>query len=352
MKSLQEYMISQKLEQYLLEDAVLAAQCLFNVEFVWDINYDIPKVFESLGRFNNCGQVLHKISSYISNNITEDTLDEYDGKTETFDVSDCDAYCKTVQITFKKLMSEKSEGAFESIDKQGNVKIVLKYSIGLDMHDIEGAILHELLHGYEEWNRLNKGRKSIFAEFGQEYENSKKNLARDTEIEKPLAVLKYFYNPKERNAFFGMLEHDVEKIVKNLKPTRSNLKYSEAIEQIKKVNHWKEFFRLVEFACQMDSYSDRQIERAYYNVVKSSKDISKELRDHIDKIKQGNPDNDYFVIKSAKDIKKEINRKIYKFQNKFNTLFSKVYCNCVTSTVQEAMEHPSIIYEEDPYKFL
>ena len=325
MISLEEYVIDSKLENYLLNDLMLGLDCRMSMQ---------PQIFgvsESLGNFLNCHKAVYKISKYLHDNIDEDdvALKPEEDKEIIINTEDCDCYCKSVTILLSYTENESSAG-FLKVDNEGNVTMHLEihYTFKIYIENIEGIILHELLHGYEEYNRKKNNKRSLFDEITDEYYNAREKLKSNVDLTRHIAELKYIFNPKERNANFGTLEKSIKELIDKLDPSRFRSSYSKIKKQLQESDIWKRYFEFNKFILNLNNYSDKELEAAYYYVVTDDKKRAKDLSDHIKKIKSGEKDN-YKVIKPAKEIRKEVKTVWNKFINKFNQLFAKIYCEHV-----------------------
>ena len=323
MKNLSEYIIESKIENYLLDDLITSINCRLSCNPFRYFN----EIHESLGNFLNCKNVVNEISDWLLKNINELDIENIKDKTINIDVSKCDTWCKNVEIILNGT-TEKYSGGTLYADKNGNVKIHLELNkyFKIEIDDIEGMILHELIHGYEEYNRKLNDKVSLFSELSDEYYNAKDKIKRRSEDIQNLAVMKYFFNPKERNANFGALEKDIKNLIDKLDPKRERINLNNIRKELKESEVWKRYFDFEKFLLDINKYSDKSLESAYYDAVTDEDKAKQDLENHINKIKSGESDKDFKKIKSAKEIRKEAENVWNIFNRKFNQLFSKIYC--------------------------
>lgn len=302
--SLIEFIIDDHLKTTLLKDAKLA---------LWSANEFVTfSLYEELGRFPNYAKAISKVAKHLGENVDEDDIQH---QRFIIDVSDCDIYCKKVDV--EVFYGDSLGGDFYKFeDDTAYIKLMLNESFKVDIDILEGIILHEMLHAYEEHNRLAKGKLSIFDEISKEYMNARRHLRKPFEPDKSLSTLKYYLDPKERNAFFATLTMDIKRVAEKVKPSLSQHKINDMIEGLQSITTWERYFEFCKFAMRIDTYEDEDLERAYWRVVASREEHKANLT---------NKDKQY--IKSAKEIRKEVKAKHILFNKKFNQLFIKIYSN-------------------------
>lgn len=321
MKTIRECVIDNKLNEYLLNDAILSLECILRF-YVPDL------ILESFGRFTNYDLVVKKIAERITKEIDNSSLEKCAGKSYKIDCKDCNAYCKYVNVLIEQNNNVKDCGAAFIKLENDIIYITLELNPywSLELITLEGAILHELMHAYENNEKLKENLPSIFDEFSEDYFNSKEHINIEIDPITSMVTLKYYLDPHERNAFFGALEKDIERVIKDIKPGKYVPKLSEIKNELQKLTSWKRYFEFCKFALDLKSYSDKSLEKAYYKAV-TSKDVQKEnIKKSIDDFK-ANKKSNYDYVKSASEIRKEIKAKHVKFVRKFNQLFPKVYAN-------------------------
>ena len=166
MKSIKECIFEIRLEDYFINDVIEEIKCRLSCN---PFEY-FTEIHESLGNFLNCKNVVNEISDMLLQNIDESNIENIEDETINIDVSKCGAWCKKVKIILNGT-SEKYSGGILSVDKDGNVEMHLELNkyFKIEIDDIEGLILHELIHGYEEYNRKINQKPSLFSELSEEF---------------------------------------------------------------------------------------------------------------------------------------------------------------------------------------
>lgn len=319
MRTLKEYIIDDKLKRHLFNELELAIECMMYF-------YTADSIREDQGRFKNYDLVVRKIAERVTKEIDDSSLEECDGKNYDVDCKDCNAYCKTVNVTIETNENTKDCGA--SFYKVENDTIFMKLILNpyweLEIIPIEGAILHELLHAYENNEKLLAGKPSIFDELSKEYDNAREHIATEIDPITAMTTLKYYLDPHERNAFFGALEKDIERVIKDVDPKKYNIKISDVKERLQKLTSWRRYFEFNRFVHELDSYSDRLLEKSYYKATTSEETQRAHIDDNMKRRRAGEPSVRYDYVKSASEIRKEVKKKHKKFNRKFNQLFPKI----------------------------
>lgn len=320
MKTLKETILLYEIENILLDNLIYSLKCRMNCQ------PQIFGIYEGLGNFLNCGKVLDVISKYFVEEIDETKLEK--DKEVSIDVSNCEAFCKVIHIKISDIDSKDFSARLVKLNKSGDIwiDIEIDFSFKIKLEDFEGMILHELMHAYEEFNRISNDKKSIFDELTIEYQNAKRHLSRKSEDIQLISSLKYYIDYIEQRANFGTLEYDIKKLIEKIDPERTRMRTNKIKEELKNSGIWKKYFDFYELTLRLDDFSDKILENAYYIVTTSDDEQIEYLKNHIENLKKGLESKKYKVIKKAKDIRKEIKSKTGRFINKFNTLFAKIYC--------------------------
>lgn len=345
MKSLTEFIVDNKVEQYLIEDAILSLQCYCNMSpHTYGVHhYDYNIIFESLGRFENCGHVARYVAeTLVYKEIDHDEFilvnkeEKYDSY--TIDVSKYKAFCDKIHIDVIKISDkENCFGSISKVKKDGQMYISLYlnnlYPSCID--ELYGIILHESLHGYEEWNRLNNDKESLFNELSNDYHNAKKRIDVNYDPANMIVTMKYYFDSKERNAFFGNLYDDMKKVIMKVKPSINDFKIKEIKEEIKKIHPWQKYFEFEKFMLTINEYSDKVLEESYYSMMTDKKKISDDIKKDMERLRRDEPKVKYKFIKSASEIRKEVKAKWNVFNKKFNQLFVKIYGEIFQQEINE-----------------
>ena len=344
MISFREYLIDNKLEQYLFDDIELLVSCLLSTtnSFLYE-SYKFPLIFESKNIFQNYEYIIDKITNEILKAASKGFNNEDEFNIPIKMVQD---YPKNVNVS---LMHSKSiRGSFNKIDgSESYITIELCDDLTFRHNEIKSIVLHELLHGYEEFLRKSNNMQSIFHDFGDEYHRAFNNLVypknvslseRDAQrlfVLKYIAICKYFYNEHEIFAYCGMLEHVLKDILKQVKPNYKDLKYDDAIELLRKKYVWKNYFDFGKFVAYIDKIDDNILEDAYTYICKNKETIVKLNKERFELVKkykddfQHLPKKERYIEKSANEIRQECKNVWKKFKSQFDIDFAKVYTDVV-----------------------
>ena len=288
MKSLSQFIVEDKFDNYILNDYENLYKCYTNLVF----NF----IYEELSQLDNFKEIFTLVYKFIKKNIK----DNFDNNQQyTINVSKANGFFKYVIL---KLIHDK--GLYASYDKSisNGEKIYIELHLPNNWEEltfnIGGLFMHELLHAYEDIQRKQNNKPSIFDEIGLEYRNAMFNINHPNENVKQFAVLKYFFNPKERRAYISTLELDIDKVVKNSKASIVNFKPSEILQKLKKDTIWKKYFEFGKFVASINNIEDKDLVNAYYHITKEKKSVN--------------------------EIKEESKNIFEKFNKKFSVVFLKV----------------------------
>ena len=359
MKSLTEHVADQKLEQYLIEDLTLLMRCIANFDYMkYGIKeYKIPCLFEVHGRLNGMGPVIEYIFKYLDEHIEDEFfVNNKNTKEFTLDVSKFNIYCKYIKFYIGIDKSINAELLNTSNQEKIEIKLNLELPVSFDSNIVQGIILHELLHGYENYCRLKNGKPSLFAELSKEYINVVKNV-RVKKIKKNEFIynLKYLFDYHEQNANLSTLKQLIDKIIIELNIDEIfKFDFDEVLNKLKKTEPWDQYFNFVKLMLVMDQYDDKELEESYYLMTLSQEERNKDMRDHIDKLSKGENHKYIKKIKSANEIRKEAKQKINRFTKKFNQVFMKSLFDSLEENVYEKHIHliPSGLAFVDIYELI
>lgn len=354
MKSLREYVFDSEFESYLIDDLILSIECRKAFDAIalgMPRSFTIPLLFENFGEFLNCGNVVHEIWKNIDEELDEESISsfEVEPKILDIDVKKCQSYCKTIHLTINYTDDNFSGGTTKStIDGEVYMYLKLNRYFKIEMAEVQGIILHELLHGYEEYNRHKRGKISLFKELSSKYQNAKDKLNINNNLTHMLAQLEYQMHKSERNANFGKLKTDIENVINKLKPTSSGkIPVDKIKEELNKLSVWQKYVEFGKFVLEIDNISDKTLEDEYYFVVTDKNKRKEDLDNDIAQRRQGLKPKNYKRIKTAAKIRSDAKTKWFHFNKKFNQLFTKIYCEYVLDNlknVKETYESPLLYY--------
>lgn len=353
MKSLVEFILdngTDKFENYLIEDLKLLNICYANtfgngITPLYE-NYKLPHIFESKNIFQNYKFIVGKINS----EILKKSKNFNDGDKIDVEFKLVQEYPKNIKITLYHSPGNSVGGSFSKLE---NNIIYLDVELPENTskyhrNELGAIVLHELLHGYEEYIRNDKGLPSIFDELKDDYYNGFRNLnfprnildkmsKEDKEYSvcvKNIAISRYFYNKHEIFAYIGILEYKLKNILKNLKPNYNNFKYEDAINELKKEYVWKNYLDFGKFVLYIDKIDDSLLEEAYTficeqkdKVIKFYKEQFEIQKEFLTKGLKYKPLK--YKEKPANEIRKECKDIWIKFKSKFDIEFVKVYNKCM-----------------------
>lgn len=325
MKNLNEYILDEELEQYLLEDLRMLMLCLQKTsldDFYFETK-QTSHIFESLSQLDNFDklyQLFRKFFQKLPNNFEE--------KEYKINVGSAHTFCKEIKIILKK----SNEGNSAKYIKHSEDFSIIYIELNTKDHQknyystsLCGLILHELLHAYEDKCRISSGEDSIFSEFTNKYDAGFENIKRKDFVIKNLGVLNYFMNDKERRAYLSTIELDILEVIQRIKPKFSDMKSDKVLRKLKQTGTWKTYFNFGKFVMFIDKIDDNTLEKSYYFASKTAEEQSIDLKKRIAALKNNEELPQNFFIKSANEIRKECKIVWNKFQKKFNSVFAKVY---------------------------
>lgn len=250
-------------------------------------------IYESLGKFNNAGKVIEHICNELKNNLQSQKID-----------------CKEDNVYFNYIDIEIINGynVAEYVEYKSNTIYMIlhcsSYQSFIDnIDDYAKLILHELLHGYEDYNRIKTGKQSLADLWDPKYGRSTYGLNSFNNVRQSLSRCRYFLDTSELNAFFSGLETDIVKLLKTKNYYIDTFDYSKFKKDLQKTELWKVYFELYEFIdslSNLDNDQKKEIEEEYLYWFKENKNFN--------------------------NIHKEIKNKWRKFESKFNQLVPKIIC--------------------------
>lgn len=311
MKSMNAYILENKLEENIL-NRIYFHTC---VEFKLNNNL-YPYVIESLGKFDNAGKVVKHIIDTLKNNF----------ESQVINCTNDNVYFKYINI--KLNTDEIGYGSYFKF-KDNTVYLELGANKEYFKENIDKyakLLIHELLHGYEDYNRIKNTGKGMFAYYNEKYKNSFANLNSQNDVKMWLSRCNYFLNDQERNAYLSQLETDIESLFKSEHITIEDFNYTNFKDKLKNTNMWKEYFKLSTFILYL----------------KNSK-ISDEQKKYVENIWE----QLYNEKKTFNQINKELYSNWEKFEKKFEQLVPKIICRYIDTNLKEVAFNESFLDEEN-----
>ena len=301
------------LEKILSEDLTMSVLFLQKTSM-------IDESLSQLANFKDLYKILRKFFQKLSTN--------FDEKEYIIDVSKVNTFCNTIKLNLRHTDEYNEASYIKMSDDVVYIDVdIIEHHQNYYNTSVCGLILHELLHAYEDKCKKETGKPSIFDEFTNKYQGGYENIKRQDFVIRNLAVLNYFLDKHEQRAYLSTIELDILEILKDIKPTFSDMRTNKVLTKLKETSIWKTYFNFGKFCLFIDKIDDDILEKSYYIASTPEIEKNKDLKDRIELIKQQkhNTSKNYKVIKSANDIRKECKNTWNKFQKKFNSVFIKVY---------------------------
>lgn len=311
MKSINEYMI----ENEIYEDILQRLYFHTCIEFKLDYNL-YPYIIENYGKFDNAGLVVKHIIDELQNNF----------ESQKINCQDDNVYFKYIGIQ----INNQQNGIATYIKYQDNTVFIELFCKSLNdfkfnIDSYVKTIIHELLHGYEDYNRIKNTGQGIFAYYNDKYKNSFNNINSRNDIKMWLSRCNYFLNSQERNAYLSQLESDIENIFKNEHIKIEDFDYTKFKNKLKETDIWKEYFKLSVFILKLknskwNNEQKQYVELVWYNL--------------------------YSEKKSFNQIVKELYSNWEKFEKKFEQLVPKIICKYIETNIKEVAFDISLLDKE------
>lgn len=299
MKALNEYIIENKLETPILK------RLYFHTCVEFKLNHNLyPCIVESLGKFDNAGKVIKHITGTLKNNF----------ESQVIDCANDNVYFKYINIKINT--NENGYGSYlkfkdDTVYLEIGAKNKEYFNENIDKYT--KTIIHELLHGYEDYNRIKNTGQGIFTYFNDKYKNSFANLNSQNDVKMWLSRCNYLLNDQERNAYLSQLETDIEALFKNEHITIENFNYTKFKDKLKNTSIWKEYFKLSIFILKL----------------KNSK-FSDEQKKYVENLWE----QLYKEKKTFNQINKELYNDWEKFEKKFEQLVPKIICKYIETNLK------------------
>lgn len=311
MKSLSQYVRESKLEENIFKRLYFHT-C---IEFKLDNNL-YPYIVESLGKFDNAGKVVKHIIDSLKSNF----------ESQTIDCTNDNVYFKYIDIELNT-----GENGYGTYLKFKDNTVYLEIGAKSKEYLIENidryskTIVHELLHGFEDYNRIKNTGQGIFSYLNDKYKNSYANLNSQNDVIMWLSRCNYLLNDQERNAYLSQLETDIESLFKNEHITIENFNYTKFKDKLKNTSVWEEYFKLSTFILKLKNYQFSNEQKTYVE------NIWEQL---------------YKEKKTFNQITKELYNNWEKFEKKFEQLVPKIICRYIDTNLKELALDESLLNKE------
>ena len=315
MKSINEYIIKNEIYEDILQ------RLYFHTCIEFKLNYNLyPYIIENYGKFDNAGLVIKHIIDELQDNF----------ESQKINCQDDNVYFKYINIQ----INNQQNGFATYIKYQDNTVFIELFCKSLNdfkfnIDSYVKTIIHELLHGYEDYNRIKNTGQGIFAYYNDKYKNSFNNINSQNDIKMWLSRCNYFLNSQERNAYLSQLESDIEKIFKDEHIKIEDFDYTKFKNKLKETDIWKEYFKLSVFILKLKNSKWNNEQKQYVEFV----------WDHL-----------YNEKKSFNQIVKELYNNWEKFEKKFEQLVPKIICKYIEINLKEVAFAPSSLNKENYWK--
>ena len=315
MKSINEYIIKNEIYEDILQ------RLYFHTCIEFKLNYNLyPYIVENYGKFDNAGLVVKHIIDELQDNF----------ESQKINCQDDNVYFKYINIQ----INNQQNGFATYIKYQDNTVFIELFCKSLNdfkfnIDSYVKTIIHELLHGYEDYNRIKNTGQGIFAYYNDKYKNSFNNINSQNNIKMWLSRCNYFLNSQERNAYLSQLESDIEKIFKDEHIKIEDFDYTKFKNKLKETDIWKEYFKLSVFILKLKNSKWNNEQKQYVEFV----------WDHL-----------YNEKKSFNQIVKELYNNWEKFEKKFEQLVPKIICKYIEINLKEVAFTPSSLNKENYWK--
>ena len=308
------------LENNLEEDIIKRLYFHTCIEFKLENNL-YPYIVESLGKFDNAGKVIKHIIDVLKNNF----------ESQVIDCTNDNVYFKYINIKLNN--NENGYGSY--LEFKNNIVYLeigaTKEYFNINIDKYVKIIVHELLHGYEDYNRIKNTGQGIFADYNNKYKNSFNNLNSLNELKMWLSRCNYFLYDQERNAYLRQLELDIESIFKNEHIKIEDFNYTKFKNKLKETDIWKEYFKLSIFILKLYNSKWNHEQKQYIENIWS---------------------NLYSEKRTFNQIKKELYKNWQKFEKKFEQLVPKIICKYIETNLKEVAFDMSLLNEENYWENL
>ncbi len=316
MITLNNYIIENELEKNILN------RLYFHTCVEFKLYHNLyPYIVESLGKFDNAGKVVKHIIDTLKTNF----------ESQVIDCTNDNVYFKYIDIKLNN--NGKGYGTYLKF-KDDTVYLEIganKEYFNENIDRYVKTIVHELLHGYEDYNRIKNTGQGIFAYYNDKYKNSFNNVNSQDDLKMWLSRCNYFLNSQERNAYLSQLESDIESLFKNEHITIEDFNYTKFKDKLKNSFMWKEYFKLSIFILKFKNAKLANEQKKYVE------NLWTQL---------------YNETKTFSQIIKELYNNWEKFEKKFEQLVPKIICKYIETNLKEVVFDISLLDKENYWENL
>ena len=253
---------------------------------------DYKMLCESYGLFNGCTQ--------IAKALTDKVLIALKNNEPSFRVVLKNQwFISVIRIVFDERVQASYNQGLSVINGKFDPLVININPNMTNFYDIRVALMHELMHGYEDWCRRANNAESVL-------DNQKKigyfkniNYRNEdlTDIEKIVNKFLYRMNDTERNAYIGQIKGELD---------TCNLTFnsvSDVLDFLKNLPAYKRYeyvFQMGEWLCNVTDVTVQQ------KILDATKKMSN------------------YGFRNYANFAKWVRDKLYNYQRKFNTMFSRM----------------------------
>lgn len=263
-------------------------------------------IYERHGHFDNSYEIAEHILNEISNMYNDDGV-EYD-----IDISKYDTFVDRVCIT--PFNNNEISGAYDIIDN-GTLFMDLyfdKKHITENKSELLKTIIHEMLHGYEDYNTMNNTGKSIRDMIDSRYNAATRNLNNSNDNIKTIARAIYLFDEHEKKAYLSQVEVDIRNIIKKNNIVFGDPKrYKIITDELEKTDIWKIYIDLANDIINADEYTINKTYKMFdktFSGKSARKDLMKRYNSFKRKFDEIVPKIIFDVLSENEVNKRKINR--------------------------------------------
>lgn len=269
---------------------------------------DFSLLCEQYGIFKGCEDIAKEILEAVKS-MTENNINNW-----LFSIGNSD-FIKTLEITIKYRTS--SSFLTNSEVKEGKYD-PLRLIIGIigTYKDLFSSIMHELLHAYENYQRLSVNNTSI--------ENVAKKIGYDknpisrtpsySDVKQKISYILYHLTDFERNAYIAQIQGELSSCKRKFNDIK------DALDYIKTTVPYQNYHTIFEYCTELCNVTDTDRQRLILSYIEELSNQS---------------------FKTYSQFTKWLEKKVYKYQKKFSQIIPKIASQYLTIS---EMLNPSLTH--------
>ena len=235
-------------------------------------------IYEHHGHFDNSYEIAQYILGEIKNMYNDDGV-EYD-----INISKYDTFVDRVFIT--PFNNNEISGAYDIIDNETLFMDLYfdKKHITENKPELLKTIIHEMLHGYEDYNVMNNTGQSIRDMIDRKYNAATRNINNSNDDIKTIARAIYLFDIHEQKTYLSQVEVDIRNIIKKNNIVLGDPKrYKIITDELERTDIWKIYIDLANDIMNADEKTinntykmfDRNLFDRKFSGVSARKDLIK-----------------------------------------------------------------------------